>query len=107
MQKEVILQAASEAYYLNPTMIRFLLIENLALKSLLHEKGLISPEEFKKHQEQAAKIMAMKEGQQLMTYFKSALHSTPVDASPSPSASRDQPPSEPQTPNHDSERDRS
>lgn len=52
--------AASLAYYLKPEMIRFLLIENLALKSLLHEKGIIDPEEYKKHQTKSADILDAK-----------------------------------------------
>lgn len=48
---------AKEAYYVNANMIEFLLKENLALKSLLHEKGLIDPNDYKKHQAQASELV--------------------------------------------------
>lgn len=46
-----------EAYYVNANMIEFLLKENLALKSLLHEKGIIDPNDYKKHQTQASDLV--------------------------------------------------
>lgn len=48
---------ASEAVYLKSDVIKFLLTENLALKSLLHEKGVLTPEEFQKHKLQAVQIL--------------------------------------------------
>lgn len=48
---------AKESYYMNANMIEFLIKENLALKSLLHEKGIINPEEFKKHQTEASDLV--------------------------------------------------
>lgn len=48
---------ANESYFMTSDMIRFLLIENLALKTLLHKKGIIEPEEFKQFQLDAAKIL--------------------------------------------------
>ena len=61
--EQQLFQVANEAVYLKANVIKFLLIENLALKTLLHEKGLITIEEYKQHQEQAAKILeaSMKE----------------------------------------------
>lgn len=73
MDKADILKAASNAYYLNASMIKFLLVENLALKTLLHEKGLITPDEYKKYQEHAGAILAMKEEAQMLEYFKKVL----------------------------------
>jgi uncharacterized HAD superfamily protein len=73
MEKTDILKAASNAYYLNASMIKFLLVENLALKTLLHEKGLITPDEYKKYQEHAGAILAMKEEAQMLEYFKKVL----------------------------------
>lgn len=73
MNKAEILKAASNAYYVNASMIRFLLVENLALKTLLHEKGLITPEEYRVYQEQAATILNMKEEKQMLDYFKRLL----------------------------------
>lgn len=46
-----------QAYYLNSEMVKFLIIDNLALKTLLNEKGLLTPDDFKKHQEAAAQIL--------------------------------------------------
>jgi uncharacterized HAD superfamily protein len=60
----------AEAYFLTPAMIRFLLIENLALKSLLHEKGLITPEEFAEHQQKAAAILDAKTDEHLKQQIK-------------------------------------
>lgn len=73
MDKADILKAASNAYYLNASMIKFLLVENLALKTLLHEKGLITPDEYKKYQEHAGAILSMKEEAQMLEYFKKVL----------------------------------
>ncbi len=49
-----------EAYYLTPEMIRFLLIENLALKNVLRDQGLISVENYKVAQAEAANILDAK-----------------------------------------------
>lgn len=51
---------ANDAHYMSPRMIKFLLVENLALKTLLHEKGLLDPEEFKLHQQKAVEILDAK-----------------------------------------------
>lgn len=55
--KAQIEQATKKAYYMNPNMIKFLLLENLALKTLLHEKGLFTPEEYKEAQKKADVIL--------------------------------------------------
>jgi len=73
MEKTDILKAASNAYYVNASMIKFLLVENLALKTLLHQKGLITPEEYKSYQEQAGAILAMKEEDQMLKFFQSVM----------------------------------
>ncbi len=85
MSKAEILKAASNAYYVNASMIRFLLVENLALKTLLHEKGLITPEEYRTFQERAAVILGMKEEKQMLDYFKRILEN-PARESDSPAA---------------------
>lgn len=54
---EAVLGIAAEGYYKKPQLVRFLMIENLAMKQILSEKGIITPEEFKKHTEQAAAIL--------------------------------------------------
>jgi hypothetical protein len=48
---------SNESYFMTADMIRFLLVENLALKTLLHKKGIIEPEEFKQSQLDAASIL--------------------------------------------------
>jgi hypothetical protein len=50
-------EVAAETVYLNVGMIKFLLTENLALKSLLHEKGILTPEEFQVHKSKAMEIL--------------------------------------------------
>jgi|LSQX01.2.fsa_nt_gb hypothetical protein len=61
---------AAESYFINPQMVRFLLIENLALKSLLHDKGLISPEEFAEHHRRATEILDAKTEEHLKIQMK-------------------------------------
>lgn len=56
---------ANKTYYLNADMVRFLLVENLALKMLLHEKGLINPEEYRESQAAAAKVLDAKADEQI------------------------------------------
>lgn len=73
MDKSEIIQSASNAYYVNANMIKFLLVENLALKTLLHEKGLITAEEYKITQEKAATILQAKEQEQLLLFFQKML----------------------------------
>jgi hypothetical protein len=51
--QEDLQQIALKTLYMKPEVVEFLLIENLALKTLLHEKGLFTPEEFKECQEKA------------------------------------------------------
>lgn len=57
MKKEDIEKIATEAYFLKADMIKFLLVENLALKTLLHEKSLITSEEYQDHQKRAAELL--------------------------------------------------
>jgi hypothetical protein len=51
---------AKEKFFWTTDMMQFLLAENLALKSLLHEKGVLTPEEFAKHKELAEGILKAK-----------------------------------------------
>lgn len=73
MKKEDIQDVAAHAYYVNPQMIRFLVIENLALKSILHEKGLISPEEFLEHKNRATELLDERANQQMLDQMKEML----------------------------------
>lgn len=101
--EQELMVVATEALYMKPEMIKFLLVENLALKSLLHEKELITPEEFAEQKKKAAVMieaaMKTKIGQQL----KSVATKIPgnVASAPSGEASPDHPPSAPQTANQD------
>ena len=72
--QEDIKKIAMDSYYMNPDMIKFLLVENLTLKTLLHEKGLVTPEEFKKLRENAARILQQKSEEQLGVYLKSIMN---------------------------------
>lgn len=73
MNKDDIYKVASDSYYMKPDMIKFLLIENLTLKMLLHEKGLITPEEFGKANRQAEEILEEKAKHQMTEHLKSML----------------------------------
>jgi hypothetical protein len=67
---EEIDKLAKESYYLNADIIRFLLIENLALKAVLHDRGLIDPEEYKKRQQDASQIVDEKVSSQIEEWKK-------------------------------------
>lgn len=60
-------------YFLSPDMIKFLLAENLALKTLLHNKSLITPEEFKEVKESAYKILDEKVSLQIEEFIRNIL----------------------------------
>jgi hypothetical protein len=79
MEKSDILNAASNAYYVNASMIKFLLVENLALKTLLHQKGLFTPEEYKSYQEQASAMLSMKEEHQMLKFFQRIMDKIPPE----------------------------
>jgi len=54
---EVAYKAALDSYFRKPELVRFLMAENLALKLILFEKGLMSPEDHKKAVETSRKIL--------------------------------------------------
>jgi hypothetical protein len=81
MDKQDILKIAAQTYYVNPDMVKFLLIENLALKTLLHEKGLITPEEYQACQDRAAEILELKERSQMIRHLQSMMSKTTQDLS--------------------------
>lgn len=81
MDKQEILKAAAYAYYISPEMVRFLLIENLALKTLLHDKGLIKLDEYKSYQDKAATILSLKEQDQMLEHFQKLLNRTTAEPS--------------------------
>jgi hypothetical protein len=51
---------ARDSYFRQSEMVEFLLVENLALKTLLHEKGIIDKEEYKVCQKRAEAILKEK-----------------------------------------------
>lgn len=77
MKKEDIEKAALDGYYLNADMIRFLLIENLALKTLLHKKGLLDPKEFQVTQAEAEQILDSKAKEQMQSHMEALLSKNP------------------------------
>jgi hypothetical protein len=62
---------AKEAYYMNSEIIRFLMIENLALKALLHDKGIISSDDYKQRQKDATEMVDLKVKSQIEEWKKS------------------------------------
>lgn len=75
LNKDDLYKVASDAYYLRPEMVKFLLVENLALKTLLHEKGLYTPEEFREYQKQAAETLEVRAKQQMAEHLKLMMES--------------------------------
>jgi len=75
MDKDDLYKVASDAYYLRPEMVKFLLVENLALKTLLHDKGLYTPEEFREYQKQAAETLEVRAKQQMAEHLKLMMES--------------------------------
>ena len=57
--EQQLLRVAAETVYVRAEMIKFLLAENLALKSLLHEKGILTPEEFETHKKKAVETLEL------------------------------------------------
>lgn len=57
-------------YYRNPDLVRFLLIENLALKMLLHDSKLIKAEDFAQYQRAAAEVLDAKVAAQMEEWKK-------------------------------------
>lgn len=54
---EVAYKAALDSYFQKPELVQFLMSENLALKLILFEKGLMSPEDHKEAVKTARKIL--------------------------------------------------
>jgi len=73
MKKEDILKVAQDSYFITADMIKFLLVENLALKTMLHDKGIIDADEFKECKEKAARILEEKTGAQITEQFQRLL----------------------------------
>ena len=46
-----------DGYYSDPKMVKFLMAENLALKTYLHEKGILDPEEFAEKKKECLQIL--------------------------------------------------
>ena len=60
MKSEDLERFATESYYINSDMIRFLLIENLALKNMLYKKGMFTVEELETSKKEAVEIFDKK-----------------------------------------------
>lgn len=73
MNKEELERIATDAYFMKADMVKFLLVENLALKTLLHEKGLINSEEYQEHQKKAAEILEERTKAQITEHLKQVL----------------------------------
>jgi len=58
--KITIEKLAKDNFFQQTEMIQFLVAENLALKTLLHEKGLLTPEEFNICKEKAEAMLKEK-----------------------------------------------
>ena len=69
-QEELVDALIKENYYLNTSMVNFLLVENLALKLLLNEKNIIDSEEYKKFQDKASKIVEQNFVKQMENFKK-------------------------------------
>lgn len=63
-------EIAERQYYQQPGMIKFLLAENLALKMLLHDKGLLDPKAFETYKKQAADTLQLKTDSFVETWKK-------------------------------------
>lgn len=61
----------NQAYYLNTKMIKFLLVENLTLKMLLNDSGLLDPKKFEEVKKTASEILELKSKAQFEEYKKS------------------------------------
>lgn len=60
MKSEDLKRFAIDSYYINSDMIRFLLIENLALKNMLYKKGMFTVEELETSKKEAVEIFDKK-----------------------------------------------
>jgi|694.fasta_scaffold08002_27 hypothetical protein len=56
---------AKGAFYLNPDMIKFLLVENLALKMILYKQGIIKPDEFAQVKKESTEIFERQANQKI------------------------------------------
>jgi hypothetical protein len=62
---------AQDAFYLNPEMIKFLLIENLALKMALHNQGNLVVEQFNNYKKEATEVLEKQAKQKIEEWKKS------------------------------------
>ena len=72
-KKQDILKVISDGYYLNPEMVKFLLIENLTLKTLLSEKGLFTAEEFQDCKNKVSEFFEEKAKTQMIQMAKTSV----------------------------------
>lgn len=63
-------------YYKQPEMVRFLLADNLALKTVLLEHRLITAEEFAEHKKKALEVL----DKQIQGFIDQRLNNNPAEA---------------------------
>lgn len=61
-------KAVFDSYFGNPELVRYLLIENLILKTILHEKGLMTLEEFEICKKRATELFDQKSKDQMLNW---------------------------------------
>lgn len=67
---EELLNVLSDSYYTKPETARYLLIENVAIKALLFDKGLMTIEEYQKYIDQAQVLIEEKVKRQIEEWRK-------------------------------------
>ena len=67
---EAVYKMASDGYFRRPEMVKFLMIDSLALKLLLREKGLITAEELEQSKKDAAKFLEIEVRRQIDEWRK-------------------------------------
>lgn len=58
--KHELTKVAEHGYFVNSDMIKFLLAENIAIKTLLCEKGIVSPDELAEAKQNAVNLLEQK-----------------------------------------------
>ena len=71
--REEIQKIAEDAYYLKAEMVKYLLVDNLALKTLLLENGVLNLEEFEEHRKRAAETLEARSKEQMTEQLKALL----------------------------------
>ena len=67
---EELLNVLADSYYTKPETTRYLLVENIAIKALLFDKGLVTIEEYQKYIDQAQVLIEEKVKHQIEEWRK-------------------------------------